>query len=60
MKSLLLENKLKLEIEIKRRIMYKKAQDLGLTHPHVVNHSQELDELLKKYNNQVNKTEEFL
>ena len=50
MKSLLLEkeNLLKLKIEIKRKEMYKKAKDLGFTHPQVVNCSQELDELLNK------------
>lgn len=36
-----------LEIEIKRKDMYKKAKDLGFTHPQVVNCSQELDVLLK-------------
>lgn len=40
---------LKLRIEIKRIFMYKKAKDLGFTHPQVVNCSQELDELLNKY-----------
>ncbi|MDM5248190.1 MULTISPECIES: aspartyl-phosphate phosphatase Spo0E family protein [unclassified Lysinibacillus] len=40
---------LKMEIEVKRRIMYRKAMDLGFTHPSVVNCSQELDVLLNKY-----------
>lgn len=40
---------LKLLIERKRRKMYKKANDLGFTHPDVVSYSQELDELLNKY-----------
>ena len=49
MKSLLLEKEkiLKLKIEIKRIEMYKKAKDLGFTHPQVVNCSQELDVLLE-------------
>lgn len=49
MKSLSLEKILKLKIEIKREDMYKKAKDLGFTHPQVINCSQELDELLNKY-----------
>ena len=49
MKFLLLKKLLKLRIEIKRKLMYKKANDLGFTHPEVVNCSQELDELLNKY-----------
>lgn len=40
---------LKLKIEIKRKDMYKKAKDLGFTHPQVVNCSQELDVLLNNY-----------
>lgn len=40
---------LKLVIEMKRKDMYKKALDLGFTHPEVVNCSQELDKLLNKY-----------
>ena len=50
MKSLLLKKEkiLKLKIEIKRIEMYKKAKDLGFTHPQVVNCSQELDVLLEK------------
>ena len=49
MKSGLLENTLKHEIEIKRKSMYEKAIDLGFTHPQVVYCSQELDKLLNKY-----------
>lgn len=49
MKSLLLKILLKLRIESKRKHMYKKANDLGFTHPEVVNCSQELDELLNKF-----------
>lgn len=40
---------LKVFIEIKRKDMYRKAQELGFTHPEVVNCSQELDQLLNKY-----------
>ena len=40
---------LKLKIELKRKDMYKKAKDLGFTHPEVVNCSQELDVLLNNY-----------
>jgi len=47
--NLLLKQFLKAEIEIKRRIMYKKAKDLGFTHPIVVDYSQELDVLLNRY-----------
>jgi len=47
--NLLLKQFLKAEIEIKRRIMYKKAKDLGFTHPAVVDYSQELDVLLNRY-----------
>lgn len=49
MKPLLYKKSLKFQIEIKRRIMYKKAKNLGFTHPQVVNCSQELDVLLNKY-----------
>ena len=49
MKRFLFKKMLKLKIEIKRKDMYKKAQDLGLTHPQVVNCSQELDILLNNY-----------
>ena len=53
--SLLWKHILKFEIEIKRKIMYKKAKDLGFTHPQVVHYSQELDELLNKYSAQTSK-----
>lgn len=49
MRFFLLKKMLKLKIETKRRVMYKKAKDLGFTHPEVVDCSQELDELLNKY-----------
>ncbi|MBD8034929.1 aspartyl-phosphate phosphatase Spo0E family protein [Solibacillus sp. Sa1YVA6] len=49
MKIYLLKKMLKLRIELKRKYMYKKAKNLGYTHPQVVNCSQELDELLNKY-----------
>lgn len=51
--SLLSRKFLKVEIEIKRKIMYKKAENLGFTHPQVVHYSQELDVLLNKYSSQV-------
>lgn len=44
---------LKLFIEAKRKDMYKKAKDLGFTHPDVVTCSQELDVLLNKYQKDV-------
>ncbi|MGN4124925.1 Spo0E family sporulation regulatory protein-aspartic acid phosphatase [Lysinibacillus sphaericus] len=47
--NFLLKQFLKVEIEIKRRIMYKKAKNLGFTHPKVVDCSQELDVLLNRY-----------
>jgi len=53
--SLLWKHILKFEIEIKRKIMYKKAKDLGFTHPQVVHYSQELDDLLNKYSAQTSK-----
>lgn len=49
MKNLLYKKILKLVIEVKRKVMYKKAKDLGFTHPIVVNYSQELDVLLNKF-----------
>lgn len=49
MKFLLFKKLLKIRIETKRKLMYKKAKDLGFTHPEVVNCSRELDELLNKY-----------
>ncbi|AMO85735.1 aspartyl-phosphate phosphatase Spo0E family protein [Solibacillus sp. FSL K6-1781] len=51
MRFLKIEIILKLKIETKRKHLYKKAIDLGLTHPEVINCSQELDELLNKYSN---------
>jgi len=53
MKKFLFKKMLKLKIEIKRKDMYKKAKDLGFTHPQVVNCSQELDVLLNNYFDQV-------
>lgn len=47
--SYLDEKALLFQIAIKRKIMYKKAKDYGFTHPTVVSCSQELDELLNKY-----------
>ncbi|TQR19368.1 aspartyl-phosphate phosphatase Spo0E family protein [Psychrobacillus vulpis] len=38
-------------IAIKKQEMYKKAKQLGYTHPCVVACSQELDQLLNKYQN---------
>lgn len=49
MKSLLYKKYLMFVIEIKRKIMYKKAKKLGFTNPQVVNYSQDLDNLLNKY-----------
>lgn len=40
---------LKLLIEMKRKDMYKKAYNLGFTHPETVTCSQELDALLNIY-----------
>lgn len=51
--SLLSKKFLKVEIEIRRKVMYKKAKDLGFTHPQVVHCSQELDVLLNKYSTQL-------
>ncbi len=48
MKNFLLKKLLKIRIELKRKAMYRKAKNLGLTHPQVVNCSQELDALLNK------------
>ncbi|PIC72131.1 sporulation protein Spo0E [Sporosarcina sp. P16b] len=39
---------LMLRIEVKRIIMYKKAEFLGITHPSVVRSSQRLDSLLNR------------
>ncbi|MCZ8539657.1 aspartyl-phosphate phosphatase Spo0E family protein [Psychrobacillus psychrodurans] len=46
MKSLVSKKKLEFIIEIKRKVMCKKAIFLGFTHPEVVKCSQELDVLL--------------
>ncbi|MGE7981867.1 aspartyl-phosphate phosphatase Spo0E family protein [Solibacillus sp. NPDC093137] len=51
MRFLSLKIILKLKIELKRKHLYKRANDLGFTHPEVVNCSQELDEFLNKYSN---------
>lgn len=53
MKRILNIKILKLAIEYKRKVMYKKAKDLGFTHPKVVMCSQELDALLNMYWKQV-------
>lgn len=56
MKSKLDKKALMVRIDIKRKDMYRKAKKLGFTHPLVVSVSQELDQLLnryqEKYNNQ--------
>lgn len=49
MKRILNIRILKLAIEYKRKVMYKKAKDLGFTHPQVISCSQELDTLLNMY-----------
>ena len=49
MKRILNIRVLKLAIEYKRKVMYKKAKDLGYTHPKVIVCSQELDALLNMY-----------
>lgn len=49
MKKVCYKKLLKLVIEMKRKVMYKKAKHLGFTHPQVVHYSQELDQLLNKY-----------
>lgn len=55
-KSKLDKKALMVRIDIKRKDMYRKAKKLGLSHPLVVSVSQELDQLLnryqEKYNNQ--------
>ncbi|TQR15646.1 aspartyl-phosphate phosphatase Spo0E family protein [Psychrobacillus soli] len=43
------EKTLLLQIAIKRKIMYRKAKNYGFTHPTVVECSQELDQLLNRY-----------
>lgn len=52
MMRLLHKKMLKILIEVKRKMMYKKAKHLGYTHPEVVDCSQELDVLLNKYSDQ--------
>ncbi|MDM5334332.1 aspartyl-phosphate phosphatase Spo0E family protein [Ureibacillus composti] len=52
MKSFLYKKILKMIIEIKRKSMIRKANDLGYTHPDVVTCSQELDTLLNIYSRQ--------
>lgn len=49
MLNILDEKTLLVQIAIKRKIMYRKAKNYGFTHPVVVSCSQELDELLNKY-----------
>ena len=49
MKKVFCKYLLKIAIEAKRKIMYKKAKDLGFTHPQVVHCSQQLDQLLNRY-----------
>nr|WP_106784816.1 aspartyl-phosphate phosphatase Spo0E family protein [Lysinibacillus timonensis] len=53
MKDFLFRKVLKVAIEIKRKDMYRKARNLGFTHPEVVTCSQELDALLNVYSQQV-------
>lgn len=48
-KSLMYEKALLIQIGIKRKAMYRKANMLGFTHPLVVACSQELDQLLNRY-----------
>lgn len=48
-KSLMYEKALLIQIGIKRKVMYRKAKMLGFTHPLVVACSQELDQLLNRY-----------
>jgi stage 0 sporulation regulatory protein len=52
-KSLLDEKALLTQISIKRKDMYRKAKNFGLTHPIVVSCSQELDVLLNNYQKKV-------
>ncbi|MFJ7734933.1 Spo0E family sporulation regulatory protein-aspartic acid phosphatase [Lysinibacillus sp. NPDC097287] len=53
MKRILNIKILKLVIEYKRQVMYRKAKNLGYSHPKVINCSQELDALLNMYLKQV-------
>lgn len=43
------QKSLLLQIELKKKEMYRKASILGFTHPIVVTCSQELDKLLNRY-----------
>lgn len=52
-KSHLHQKALLLRIELKKQDMYRKAKILGFTHPIVVTCSQELDELLNRYQQKV-------
>ncbi|WP_342598215.1 aspartyl-phosphate phosphatase Spo0E family protein [Psychrobacillus sp. FSL H8-0483] len=49
MKSVMNKKALLIQIGIKRKVMYRKAKMLGFTHPMVVACSQELDQLLNRY-----------
>ena len=49
MRSMIYRPILKLLIELKRKDMYKKANNLGFTHPETVSCSQKLDALLNIY-----------
>ena len=53
MNSLLNEKALLIQIGIKRKVMYRKAKTFGYTHPLVVACSQELDELINRYQEKV-------
>ncbi|WP_235753897.1 aspartyl-phosphate phosphatase Spo0E family protein [Psychrobacillus sp. INOP01] len=53
MKSHLHQKALLLRIDLKKQDMYRKAKILGFTHPIVVTCSQELDELLNRYQRKV-------
>lgn len=53
MREFLFKKALKVAIEMKRKDMYKKALDLGFTHPETVTCSQELDALLNVYSHKV-------
>lgn len=52
-KNHLNQKALLLRIELKKKDMYRKAKNLGFTHPTVVTCSQELDELLNRYQRKV-------
>lgn len=52
-KSIVQEKQLRIQIDLKRKIMYKMANDYGFTHPYVVSCSQELDQLLNQYQKKV-------